>query len=402
MDSSEWSMRYSNDTTQEIKVIKHSKYSNNINRTIRSSNSYGSLSTVSTVSNTSSSSSNSNYSPSNRSNISNISNNSNNSNYSPNNNSNISTISNDNYLMNDVKPSNKNQQIIKQEKEQWKISNFQIGKQLGTGKFSRVYLAREKQSKKICALKILNKSQLQRTFSSKWQELLRREIEIQHHFRHKNITRLWGYFFDEQRVYLIMEYCKGGTLHSLLKTYGCFHEYIVANWALKILDALIYCHKRNVIHRDLKLENILYLYCKNKSKSVINHPNDLKNLNVKIADFGFSAVLNGDRRYTFCGTLDYLAPEAIMSEQIGYDTSVDIWSLGIIIYELIVGKSPFFAPNAFKTFQKIQKLDYQIPTNVSKQAKDLIQSLLKLDPKKRLKLSIARQHPFFQKYLHYH
>ena len=308
------------------------------------------------------------------------------------------SVSNNNDNNNNTKITSNSDKYDINGAEMWKIENFQIGKQIGCGNFSRVYLAREKASKKIVALKVLNKEQLNRTLQKShfqkatWKELLRREIEIQHHFKHENITRLYGYFYDEQRVYLIMEYCRGGTLHALLKKYKIFHEYIVAKWIYQLLNALIYCHKRNVIHRDLKLENILYTYSSKSFKS-------LYDINIKIADFGFSTVLNGDRRYTFCGTLDYLAPEAIMSETKGYDISVDVWSLGVIVYELLTGKSPFYATNAFKTFQKIQKLDYTIPDYVSFEAKDLIQSLLKLDPEKRLKLSIATNHPFFEKYL---
>lgn len=165
---------------------------------------------------------------------------------------------------------------------------------LGRGKFGCVYLAREKQTKFICALKILWKKQIR---DSNVEHQLRREIEIQSHLRHKSILRLYGYFYDTHRIYLILEYANKGEIYQLLKQYNTFDYNITAKYIYDLCSALSYCHSKHVIHRDIKPENLLLS----------------KNNTIKIADFGWSVYDNSiqQRRNTLCGTLDYLPPEMI-------------------------------------------------------------------------------------------
>ncbi|XP_069507222.1 aurora kinase A isoform X2 [Ambystoma mexicanum] len=157
----------------------------------------------------------------------------------------------------------------KENKKQWCLEDFEIGRPLGKGKFGNVYLAREQQSKFILALKVLFKSQLEKAGV---EHQLRREVEIQSHLRHPNILRLYGYFHDATRVYLILEYAPRGELFRELQKRSKFDDQRTATYITELGDALSYCHSKNVIHRDIKPENLLLGL----------------NGELKIADFGWS------------------------------------------------------------------------------------------------------------------
>lgn len=257
--------------------------------------------------------------------------------------------------------------------KRWTINDFEIGRPLGTGKFGRVYLAREKRTQFIVALKVLYKAQLQ---NSGVEHQLRREIEIQSHLRHPNILRLYGYFYDQKRVYIILEYAPNGELFKILREKERFDEPTAANYLLKLCDAIAYCHSKHVIHRDIKPENILVG----------------ANGELKIGDFGWSVHTPTARRTTLCGTLDYLPPEMIEGQE--YDEGVDIWSLGVLLYEFLVGSPPFEAPGQQNTCQRIKQVDLSFPDYISPQARDLIQRLLQHDPKQRMPLCDVPLHPW--------
>ncbi|KAL0054507.1 hypothetical protein WJX82_009990 [Trebouxia sp. C0006] len=138
--------------------------------------------------------------------------------------------------------------------ERWQLTDFDIGKPLGRGKFGNVYLARERQTKFIIALKVLFKNQLR---DSNVEHQLRREVEIQSHLRHPNILRLYGYFYDNDRVYLILEYAAKGELYKQLQEAHHFDEKRTAVYIASLARALMYCHSKHVIHRDIKPENLL-------------------------------------------------------------------------------------------------------------------------------------------------
>jgi len=255
----------------------------------------------------------------------------------------------------------------------WKLEDFDIGRPLGKGKFGNVYLAREKASKYIVALKVLFKSQLQK---AQVEHQLRREIEIQSHLRHSNILRLFGYFYDESRVYLILEYAPRGELYKSLQSQenGRFSESQSSKYIKQMADALTYCHSKKVIHRDIKPENLLL---------------DVGG-NIKIADFGWSVHAPNSRRATMCGTLDYLPPEMIEGSM--HDEKVDLWSLGVLTYEFLVGKPPFEAETNNETYRRITKVDLRFPSHLSTESKDLISRLLKKDPSDRLELDEVLKH----------
>jgi serine/threonine protein kinase len=265
---------------------------------------------------------------------------------------------------------------------QWTLKDFDIGKKLGRGKFGRVYLAREKTSKFICAIKALEKKQLQR---NSVEHQLRREIDIQSHLHHPHILSLYGYFWDAKRVYLILEYAYGGEMYKVLQRVyeknnqeRGFKEHQAARWIYQLASALHYCHAKNVIHRDIKPENLLL---------------GLKN-ELKIADFGWSVHAPSSRRTTLCGTLDYLPPEMVESDGKGHDHCVDNWALGVLTFEFLVGTPPFEEQSNKATYKRIARVDVQYPKFVSRFAKQFISGLLKRKPSQRMPLSRVPESPW--------
>lgn len=195
-------------------------------------------------------------------------------------------------LANGSKSNEKPEPITK--RDSWELTNFDIGRQLGSGKFSTVYLAREIDTKFVVALKIMFKTHIQRNGV---EHQVQREIEIQSHLRHPNILRWFGFFHDAARIYLIFEYAPGGTLDIELhrQPNQRFDEKRTAGYILSLADALSYMHERGVIHTDIKPESLLLGY-----KGVL-----------KIADFSWPATIHepNSSRSTLCGTVHYLPPE---------------------------------------------------------------------------------------------
>ncbi|XP_071378904.1 aurora kinase C-like [Centroberyx affinis] len=259
--------------------------------------------------------------------------------------------------------------------KRWSLENFDIGRPLGKGKFGNVYLARERQTMFILALKVLFKKQLEKAGV---EHQLRREVEIQSHLRHPNILRLYGYFHDSSRVYLILEFAPKGELYSELQRCGSFNEERSATYIMELADALKYCHSKKVIHRDIKPENLLLG----------------ANGELKIADFGWSVHTPSSRRSTLCGTLDYLPPEMIEGRT--HDEKVDLWSLGVLCYEFLVGCPPFETKSHEDTYRKISRVEFSYPAaaNVSAGARDLIGRLLKHNPMHRLPIEGVLCHPW--------
>ncbi|KAJ3357100.1 spindle assembly checkpoint kinase [Entophlyctis luteolus] len=260
----------------------------------------------------------------------------------------------------------------------WSLQDFDVGRALGKGKFGRVYLAREKSSGYVVALKILFKNEL---IENKVEKQLRREIEIQSHLRHPNILRLYGYFYDSKRVYLILEYAVGGEVYKHLRRITRFSEEQASKYVCQMADALQYLHKKHVIHRDIKPENLLI---------------GLKG-ELKISDFGWSVHAPNTRRQTLCGTLDYLPPEMVEGRE--HTDAVDLWSLGVLCYEFLVGVPPFEDRSSYKaTYRKIMKVDLKIPAFLSQDAGDLITKLLQYQPDRRMPLEKVMSHPWIVKY----
>lgn len=230
------------------------------------------------------------------------------------------------------------------------LGMFEIGRPLGKGKFGRVYLARDRASGFICALKVLHKTELQQ---GKVEKQVRREIEIQSNLRHPNILQLYGHFHDSKRVFLILEFAGKGELYKHLRRENRFPEWKAAQYIAQMAAALKYLHKKHVMHRDIKPENILMGI----------------HGEIKISDFGWSVHAPNNRRATMCGTLDYLPPEMVKGGD--YTDKVDLWSLGVLTYEFLVGEAPF-EDTPVMTQRRIARGEMTVPSFVSPEAKDLI------------------------------
>lgn len=246
----------------------------------------------------------------------------------------------------------------------WTLDDFELGAPLGAGQFGQVWLVREKVKKYILALKIIPKTIIKETDSYRQ---LRRELEIHTKLRSPYILRCYGYFHDKQNIYLILEYASNGELFNLLANQGKFDEKTVANYIYQVLHAIRTMHEQNIIHRDLKPENIL-IGCDNK---------------LRIADFGWSVCNKDRKRKTFCGTQEYLCPEMI--DRNVHNEKVDMWCVGILTYELLVGNTPFEMPNRTTrdAYRKIKSLEYDIPMFLTEQAKSFIKRLLVAECSKR-------------------
>ncbi|ETW82109.1 hypothetical protein HETIRDRAFT_318059 [Heterobasidion irregulare TC 32-1] len=262
---------------------------------------------------------------------------------------------------------------------EWHLYDFDIGRPLGKGKFGRVYMIRTKcEPRYILALKCLYKSEI---IQSKVEKQIRREIEIQQNLRHPHVLRLYGYFHDEKRIFLMLEFAGKGELYKQLTKYGSFSERRSAVYIDQMADALSYLHSKHVIHRDIKPENLLLGI----------------NGELKIGDFGWSVHAPGNRRTTLCGTLDYLPPEMVEGKV--HSEKVDYWALGVLTYEFICGAPPFEDLRGYgATYKRIASVDLHIPSKVSGEARDLIMSLLQYDPDKRIPLSDVRKHPWIVRY----
>ena len=255
-------------------------------------------------------------------------------------------------------------------------------KQLGCGSFGRVFLVSHKETKELFALKTIEKRKIMVTYGKL--DIIYDEINIHSKLLHENIIKVYNIFEDEESINIIMEYAQNGNLYQLIKKEkNGFSEAKAFDYFIQMINAVYYLHSNNIIHRDIKPENIL-----------ISKDNKLK-----LCDFGWAKELTLENRSTFCGTMEYMAPEIVGSEN--YDYSVDIWSLGILLYELLFGHSPFKGNSTNNIILNIKSHELNYDENnkkISNSCKDLIQHLLNMNPQKRLKIKDILEHPFIKKH----
>ncbi|CAF1477782.1 unnamed protein product [Rotaria sordida] len=264
------------------------------------------------------------------------------------------------------------------DRRQWTINDFEIGAPLGRGRFGHVYCVREKKSKYIVALKAIIKDQIS---TPRLAKQLISEISIQSRLKHPNILRLYGFFHDDQRIFLLLEYAPGGELYRRMQKDKIIQENQAAGYVYQLCNALSYLHSKQIIHRDIKPENILI--------GVYGI--------LKLADFGWSAESNqANKRTTLCGTLDYLAPEMLNGS--GYDEKIDLWCLDIFTYEMIVGKPPFDSQNQQDTIRLIRTNQLSFPSTISNDARHLISQLIRPNPSDRMPLNQVIQHQWIIQY----
>ena len=246
---------------------------------------------------------------------------------------------------------------------------------LGSGAFATVRVAVHNASKKKYAIKIVDKGKLGKT-----DELaLKDEITVLKELEHPNIIRLYSVFNEPEYYYLVTELMNGGELFDRIASKVSYNEDEARNVTRTLLKVLEFCHSKQVAHRDLKPQNLL-LTSKNSD------------IDIKVADFGFAKKCGADGHFkTQCGTPEYVAPEILNS--VPYDTKSDMWSMGCILYALLGGYVPFYGKNQRELFREIRGGKYEFHdeywAHVSKDAKDLVASLLETFPKKRLSANEA-------------
>ncbi|XP_065123147.1 MAP/microtubule affinity-regulating kinase 4 isoform X6 [Paramisgurnus dabryanus] len=246
------------------------------------------------------------------------------------------------------------------------IGNYRLLKTIGKGNFAKVKLARHILTGKEVAIKIIDKTQLNPTSLQK----LFREVRIMKTLHHPNIVQLFEVIETEKTLYLIMEYASGGEVFDYLVTHGRMKEIEARAKFRQIVSAVHYCHQKNIVHRDLKAENLLL---------------DADS-NIKIADFGFSNEFTlGNKLDTFCGSPPYAAPELFQGKK--YDgPEVDIWSLGVILYTLVSGSLPFDGQNLKELRERVLRGKYRVPFYMSTDCEGILRRFLVLNPTKRCTL----------------
>jgi calcium/calmodulin-dependent protein kinase I len=268
--------------------------------------------------------------------------------------------------------------IMKRVKNEPISGAYNIGRQLGKGAFAIVKEATNKQTGEKAAIKIIPQDKV----AGEDLRLLRREIANLLAIEHPNILKLLEVYEDPQNFYLVMELIQGKELFDKIIDMGNYSERDAAHIMSQILDALAYLHSKGICHRDLKPENLM---------SVGSGQREL----IKIADFGLSKNFEEDTMRTSCGSPLYVAPEILTAEQ--YDAQVDMWSMGVILYILLVGYPPFNAANPGILYRQIIEGQWTFGDGwegISAEAKDLVRKLMTRDPRKRLSAAQALQHPW--------
>ncbi|KAI9345005.1 kinase-like domain-containing protein [Obelidium mucronatum] len=259
------------------------------------------------------------------------------------------------------------------------LDDFHIVRRVGRGGFAIVFLVRMKQSTgRYFALKAIRKAEVVKL---KQEKQIVNEKEILIRMKHNFIVELFHTFQDTHYLYMIMEYIDGGDLFSYLRKVQKFGDEDSKFYAAEVLMSLQYLHGENVIFRDLKPENILL--------DMTGH--------VKLADFGFAKVVTGTTK-SFCGTPDYIAREIVMNRP--YNKMVDWWSFGVLIFELVSGKTPFQSESPDGIYDNIEHCKITWNGLIKGNCKDIVGRLLEKDPEKRLGANgdgaEIRAHPWFK------
>lgn len=247
--------------------------------------------------------------------------------------------------------------------KQVNIADFEIARTLGHGAYGRVKLAKYKQDNKYYAVKFMKKHEI---IKATQVDHINNEKRLMAQIDYPFIVNMMGFAKDPHFVYIVMECLTGGELYKHLRTARKFSDEVAKFYALQMGAAFQHIHSKNIIHRDLKPENILLMpngYC-------------------KLTDFGFAKIMEpGTRTYTLCGTPEYIAPEVLLNK--GHGKPVDWWTLGILIYEMIVGQPPFCDEDPMGIYQKVLAGKVYLPKYFDKNAKALVKKLLTADLSKR-------------------
>uniref|UniRef100_A0A8C2JCM9 non-specific serine/threonine protein kinase n=1 Tax=Cyprinus carpio TaxID=7962 RepID=A0A8C2JCM9_CYPCA len=253
-----------------------------------------------------------------------------------------------------------------------RVGFYDIERTLGKGNFAVVKLARHRITKTEVAIKIIDKTQLDAVNLEK----IYREVQIMKMLDHPHIIKLYQVMETKNMLYLVTEYAKNGEIFDYLAKHGRLSEPEARRKFWQILSAVEYCHNRNIVHRDLKAENLL----------LDGH------MNIKIADFGFGNFFqSGKPLATWCGSPPYAAPEVFEGQQ--YEgPQLDIWSMGVVLYVLVCGALPFDGPSLPILRQRVLEGRFRIPYFMTEDCEHLIRRMLVLDPSKRLSIGQIKEH----------
>ncbi|XP_063224051.1 serine/threonine-protein kinase polo [Bacillus rossius redtenbacheri] len=255
--------------------------------------------------------------------------------------------------------------------------SYRKGRFFGKGGFAKCYEITDLNTKHVYAGKIVSKKLM---LKHNQREKITQEITIHKSLNNKHVVGFHSFFEDSLNVYIVLELCRKRSMMELHKRRKALTEPEVRYYMQQILEGVAYLHKERIIHRDLKLGNLFL--------------DD--SLQVKIGDFGLAAKIefDGERKRTLCGTPNYIAPE-ILSKK-GHSFEVDVWSIGCILFTLLVGKPPFETSSLKETYNRIKKCDYSIPPSckISAPAFRMIQSTLQIDPRLRPTVHQLLNHEF--------
>eukprot|EP00357_Protocruzia_adherens_P017024 CAMPEP_0114975628 /NCGR_PEP_ID=MMETSP0216-20121206/2213_1 /TAXON_ID=223996 /ORGANISM="Protocruzia adherens, Strain Boccale" /LENGTH=695 /DNA_ID=CAMNT_0002336447 /DNA_START=23 /DNA_END=2110 /DNA_ORIENTATION=+ len=256
------------------------------------------------------------------------------------------------------------------------LADYEVLTPLGRGAHSYVYEVRCRRTDRKFGLKVIDKQKL------KQQKLTRRlidEIEIHSELKHGSVVELYHFFEDTESVYMLLDLCKGGELYTYIKQKGKLDEEETREFMMQLILGLKYLHAKGILHRDLKLGNLLLT----------------EDYNLKICDFGLAVKLLSfdEERETLCGTPNYISPEVVRRDP--YGLSSDLWSFGCILYACLIGSPPFESPSVQNTLMKVKKGEFNLPDDLSDASKDLINRLILTDPSQRITIDEILEHEFF-------
>ena len=259
------------------------------------------------------------------------------------------------------------------------LTDLRVVAQLGSGSFGRVKLVRFQEE--IFALKCMSKASIVELGQ---QEHVINEKRIMLSLHSPFIVRCYKAFSTQNEIFILLEACLGGELFTRLRTLGMFAEPVARFYLANVLEAFSYLHTRDIVYRDLKPENLMFA----------------ADGYLKLTDFGFAKQIQ-EKTWTLCGTPDYLAPEIVAGQ--GHGKPADIWTLGVLLFEMLVSYPPFYDEDQVKTYAKIMQEEPEMPSFISAEAADLIKKLLRKQEYKRLGTAIGglediMKHPFFDRF----
>ena len=283
------------------------------------------------------------------------------------------------------------------------VGDLNLLKCLGKGAFGEVYLTTKQGSNIKYATKKIDKSVMK---NPKSRQYLENEINILKEMDHPNIIKLIEVVNTTKYYYLVMEYCNGGDLSKCLAHYKnknqkAFSEEVVQYLMRQIVSGICYLHKKNILHRDIKLENILVNFDNEKDA----HERNMMKAKVKIIDFGFSRHLKKyELAYSILGNPINMDPGILKklnkndnNKDYGYDQKADIWGLGTICYEMLIGKCTFDSESMKELVNKVERGNYFLPSSLSKEAISFLNGMIQYEPKKRLNAEQLLNHRFLKR-----